>query len=838
MKNKHYCLFYLFAILNCMPFTAQETPENRPLIVILNQLQDRFEVRFNYASDLVERISVRSPRNISDLKGIIDYLGEVTGLDFIFLSDSIISIKTKPTVLCGYVKDKDTNEPLSYTTVQYLGKGIVTNEEGFFEISIDKDPSRAVLIRHIGHRTIRREARFFNTSKCGVIHMVAEQQKLPEIVLSHYLIRGMDKLDNGAFQLDFERFSILPGLVEEDVLQSVQALPGIQSIDETVSNINIRAGSNDQNLILWDDIKMYQSGHFFGLISMYNPQITQKVALQKNGTSVAYTDGVSGTISMSTDKNINPSFKGSLGINLIDANGFVDAPIGENASLQVAARKAISDFFETPTYSEYFDRISQDTEIASNDALVTNSDIEFDFYDASLRFLYQPSNKDFLRLNFIHTANEVVFNESAIIASDEEVRESNLSQTSIAAGMYYERRWNDAFETVIDVYETDYKLKAINANVLQDQRFLQENIVSETGARFMAQNEVYDNFVWRNGYHFVETKITNLDDVDDPIFRRLEGEVLRTHGVFSELDWSSADGNTSLNTGLRFNYLAKFKKQLWEPRLSFNQRFLENFNLEVLGEFKHQNTSQVINFQNDFLGVEKRRWQLSNDMDIPVIQSKQGSLGLSYQKSSWLINAVGFYKDVEGITTQSQGFLDDTEFIRTSGNYDVYGIDFLLRRQLQKWNVWASYGYLNSTYNFEELPEMEFRSNFDITHSLSSGITFSTQKLNLAFGANWRTGKPFTPTLVGNEVTDGNINYDDANSNELDDYLRLDFSAIYKSKIGKKTSLQTGISVWNILNRENPINTFFRVNQQNEAQQILQQSLGITPNASLKILFN
>lgn len=821
-----------------MPFTAQETPENRPLIVILNQLQDRFEVRFNYASDLVERISVRSPRNISDLKGIIDYLGEVTGLDFIFLSDSIISIKTKPTVLCGYVKDKDTNEPLSYTTVQYLGKGIVTNEEGFFEISIDKDPSRAVLIRHIGHRTIRREARFFNTSKCGVIHMVAEQQKLPEIVLSHYLIRGMDKLDNGAFQLDFERFSILPGLVEEDVLQSVQALPGIQSIDETVSNINIRAGSNDQNLILWDDIKMYQSGHFFGLISMYNPQITQKVALQKNGTSVAYTDGVSGTISMSTDKNINPSFKGSLGINLIDANGFVDAPIGENASLQVAARKAISDFFETPTYSEYFDRISQDTEIVSNDALVTNSDIEFDFYDASLRFLYQPSNKDFLRLNFIHTANEVVFNESAIIASDEEVRESNLSQTSIAAGMYYERRWNDAFETVIDVYETDYKLKAINANVLQDQRFLQENIVSETGARFMAQNEVYDNFVWRNGYHFVETKITNLDDVDDPIFRRLEGEVLRTHGVFSELDWSSADGNTSLNTGLRFNYLAKFKKQLWEPRLSFNQRFLENFNLEVLGEFKHQNTSQVINFQNDFLGVEKRRWQLSNDMDIPVIQSKQGSLGLSYQKSSWLINAVGFYKDVEGITTQSQGFLDDTEFIRTSGNYDVYGIDFLLRRQLQKWNVWASYGYLNSTYNFEELPEMEFRSNFDITHSLSSGITFSTQKLNLAFGANWRTGKPFTPTLVGNEVTDGNINYDDANSNELDDYLRLDFSAIYKSKIGKKTSLQTGISVWNILNRENPINTFFRVNQQNEAQQILQQSLGITPNASLKILFN
>ena len=41
-------------------------------------------------------------------------------------------------------------------------------------------------------------------------------------------------------------------------------------------------------------------------------------------------------------------------------------------------------------------------------------------------------------------------------------------------------------------------------------------------------------------------------------------------------------------------------------------------------------------------------------MDIPVIQSKQGSVGISYQKSSWLVNAVGFYKEVDGITTNQE----------------------------------------------------------------------------------------------------------------------------------------------------------------------------------------
>ena len=168
-------------------------------------------------------------------------------------------------------------------------------------------------------------------------------------------------------------------MIETDVLQSVQAFPGIQSINETVSDINIRGGTNDQNLILWDGIKMYQSGHFFGLISMYNPQITQEVSLRKNGTPVSYTDGVSGTISMETDKDVNTKFQGNVAFNFLDASAFADVPLGEKSSIQVAARKAISNFVESPTYTSYFERISQDTEVEANMGDVLNSDFEFDF---------------------------------------------------------------------------------------------------------------------------------------------------------------------------------------------------------------------------------------------------------------------------------------------------------------------------------------------------------------------------------------------------------------------------------------------------------------------------
>ncbi len=80
-------------------------------------------------------------------------------------------------------------------------------------------------------------------------------QKLSEVVVSGYIVKGINKLSNGSFEIKVSEFDILPGLVETDVLQAVQAFPGIQSINETVSNINIRGGSHDQNLILWDDIK-------------------------------------------------------------------------------------------------------------------------------------------------------------------------------------------------------------------------------------------------------------------------------------------------------------------------------------------------------------------------------------------------------------------------------------------------------------------------------------------------------------------------------------------------------------------------------------------------------
>lgn len=67
-------------------------------------------------------------------------------------------------------------------------------------------------------------------------------------------------------------------------------------------------------------------------------------------------------------------------------------PFRENSSFQLSGRKAINEFVkELPTYVEYFERISRDTEVETT----TNTEKSFDFYDISMRWLYQITDNDF-----------------------------------------------------------------------------------------------------------------------------------------------------------------------------------------------------------------------------------------------------------------------------------------------------------------------------------------------------------------------------------------------------------------------------------------------------------
>ncbi|MFV5687838.1 hypothetical protein ACM55M_04355 [Flavobacterium sp. ZT3R25] len=137
----------------------------------------------------------------------------------------------------------------------------------------------------------------------------------------------------------------------------------------------------------------------------------------------------------------------------------------------------------------------------------------------------------------------------------------------------------------------------------------------DNGFKLENSHTINSKFTHKNGYQFNEIGTINLDEVNSPIFYRRIKEVLRIHALIVEAKYNDTLSKIYFNAGLRLNYIEQFKKKLLEPRLQFNYAITKYFNLEVLGEFKSQNSYQVIDLQNDYFGIEKRRWILANNND-------------------------------------------------------------------------------------------------------------------------------------------------------------------------------------------------------------------------------
>jgi ferric enterobactin receptor len=69
----------------------------------------------------------------------------------------------------------------------------------------------------------------------------------------------------GLTTLSIRTLRTLPVLLGElDVMRSVQLLPGVSTVGEASSGFNVRGGSADQNLLLLDDVPLFNAQHLLG----------------------------------------------------------------------------------------------------------------------------------------------------------------------------------------------------------------------------------------------------------------------------------------------------------------------------------------------------------------------------------------------------------------------------------------------------------------------------------------------------------------------------------------------------------------------------------------------
>jgi len=836
-------LFCFFSV----GYAQEKTAKKTPLIPYIQKLERKFEVKFSYADADVKSIQVTVPES-QGLDEILNHLRIQTKLQIQKLSERYYTIVNSRTLsICGTVLDNFRQNTVSGATIEVLGteQAVVTDTLGYFFLE-DVPANSKIQIKHIGYKTLFTDAKLLISSNpCQTLLLAQFYQKLEEVVVYEFLTKGLVKQIDGSIQMNTNEFGILPGLIEPDVLQTIQALPGIKSIDETVSDINIRGGSNDQNLILWDGIKMYQSGHFFGLISAFNPFLTDEVTLIKNGTSAQYGDGVSGIIDMRTNDKLTENYYGGAGFNLISGDLYGQVPLGDKMAFQFSGRRSLTDFFITSTFDNLFAKAFLNDQIKDglSQELEVERDDRFYFYDFTGKLLYDINEKQKLRFSFININNFLDFTESIPSINSETI--SELDQTNYSLGGSLESNWSKKFSTFLNTYYSNYNLNARNSSSLGQQILLQNNKVIEKAIKLNTNYQLKENLNWLNGYQLTETSITNETQLTQPSFASKVKDLIKVHSLFSELSYTSTNEKMHLRGGARLNYFDNpdtFTEFVIEPRLNLNYAFTKELKAVLLGEFKSQGINQILDLEQNFLGIEKRRWILSNGESLPINKSKQISLGINYEAKNLYIGLEGFYKEVNGINTTTQGFQNQNQFggeIEQDdiiGKYDIKGVEFLINRKTSKYSVWASYAYNLNNYTFEDIVPTTFPNNLDIRHTATFAGTLTFNKLKIGVGLNYRTGKPFTAPDPDNPLDTtffpSSINYQEANSQRLAEYLRADAFDISN---GIKAS--TGISVLNLTNRENILNTYFQVNNSNTIETVESFSLGITPNFSFRVKF-
>ena len=838
-KPFHFLLFIFFLVLN---LSAQNKGNAIPLKKILIEIEQQHQVNFNYTEDNVVGLEVTPPKKTLSLEQKLQYLAKKTNLAFENIGNQFINIYKKEkeaTRICGNVFSGTDKKPIENANVTLTNKTqIATDAKGYFECN--KADANLLIISHVGFISKRILVGKSDAENCIQIVLDPEITQLEEIKANAILASGISKNTDGSFEIKPKKFGILPGLIEPDALQTMQQIPGVNSLDESVSSINVRGGTHDQNLFLWNGIRMFQTGHFFGLISVFNPNLAHTISIYKNGSSAFYGESVSSVVAISSTAENTEKNAFSAGINMINADVYAKYNVSKKSYIEISARKSITDFVETPTYREYFNKVFQNTTItdfSKSQNIDYQSDKKFGFYDATLKYAQKIGSKDQIILDLITIKDNLEVFQSATIYDMNRSEDNVLRQQNYGGNLSWKRNLNSFNTTKINVYNSSYELLANQKTTFGDQVVIQENTVNNNGVNLENNHIISPKFSLNDGYQFNEMGITNLEQVSNPDFYRKVKDVLRTHAFIVEGKFNDTLSRIYFKAGTRINYIEKFKKFIVEPRMQLSYGINKNLNLELLGELKSQNSQQIIDLQKDYFGIEKRRWITSNDSTIPIQRSRQISLNLFYKKNDWLLDIESFYKKVKGITTSSQGFQNQLEFVKTTGNYEVWGAEMLIQKKMNHFLTWLSYTYNHNNYHFFNYEYPSFPNNFQLMHTVSWAGIYEKNNFKIALGTKWSSGRPKTsPDLSQIDLSDPVLVYNKPNNTNLHIFSQVNISSTYKWETEKGIQYKIGLSILNILNRRNEISEYYRVSSlSNSIEEVETFSLQRTPNLSFRI---
>ena len=205
--------------------------------------------------------------------------------------------------LQGTVKDAGSKEALTGVTVfvESLKKGTSTDIDGHYELSLTEG-SYDISFSFVGYITETRYVNIHNSVKTLDINLKVDNKILDEVVISSQRKdANVRELKMSVQTIDMVRIKKIPALMGEvDVIKTIQLMPGVHAASEGSSGFSVRGGNPDQNLILLDNVPIYNASHFLGFFSIFNNDVIKDATLYKGDIPAMYDSRLSSVLDITT----------------------------------------------------------------------------------------------------------------------------------------------------------------------------------------------------------------------------------------------------------------------------------------------------------------------------------------------------------------------------------------------------------------------------------------------------------------------------------------------------------------------------------------------------------
>jgi CarboxypepD_reg-like domain/TonB-dependent Receptor Plug Domain len=768
-------------------------------------------------------------------------------------------IKGSKVKLSGKVIDEKSGEALVGTTIQVDngGLGTATDDSGKFQLLLEPG-EHIITFSNLDFEQKIVDIAIY-TSAIVDVTMEKEPRMLDEVVIEAQGNKDVANARMGQLQVitgDIKRAPAFLG--EPDLIKQIQSLPGVTSVGEGAAGFNVRGGSVDQNLILFDGIPMYNPSHVFGFLSAFDDDVIRDVDFYRGAIPAEYGGRLSSVLDVRSKDGSVEKWNGRAGIGLLTSSLSINGPINKQKTSFLAS-------FRT-TYSNWL--IGS---IRTDFADLRNSKVSF--YDGTMKITHRLSERSKISLTTYSSRDKFRL-----------MGDTTFSWFNHILAARLDHQFTNTLSSNFTLGFSSYGYEVLNENPLTASQLSNQLNSLTSKASFLFKKGIYQFslggeltfYQFAPGSVSPQTATSNANEFSLPKQYSLETAIYGVNEFTFNERWQ-------LELGLRIPSFSSFGS----ATVYTYQNDLARSENSILDTLTYQ-PGELIKV---FAGIEPRvsiRWELnpltsvkfgynrinqflhliSNSAAITPVdiwqpsgyhlkpqKLDQFSLGISRdtraKRYSMIVEV--FYKDMNNLVD----FKDRAKLILNplleadllQGSGYASGVEVIINRNLGRLTGSLNYTFSRSLRKVqgktleETISDGEFYpSNFDQPHVVNMAWKYELSKRYYFTGNfTFHSGRPVTIPLSAFTFENTSITYfSKRNQYRLPDFHRLDVALVIEGNHKRKKILDGTLtfSVLNVYARRNTYSIFFVNNDKGIPKPYRLSIIGIAlPSVSYTVKF-